>query len=476
MLFAFLFSNSVKAQNLPGSGNATSGFDPAYIDLPNFPQLQFPITIMTWMKTPPSPGSGVFPTLFSSAQSTSFSGYVGYWLAFNDAPSSSISISIGNGGGCFHGACRRTYTAPFPSHLFNSWVHVAVVMQSAAQVSIYINGISSNLTTTGNSNINSISYPSSSTNTARLGASQQNILHRYYGQLDEFSVWNTALTEPQVREFMCKKIPTHASSLVAYYNFDEENPTDPVLDASTPAYNGSVVGGSIPRVPSGAYIGDESDFSYNISLFGSLTHANSSGDSIFAAVTPTNIEGIHIYTVNERPNHVNGFTDPNKAYERYYGYFVVQNSNPSTINLAIDAKSNPLPTSVKNRSSNAAPNWNSMPFTASGSTLTFDFTQPASEFIFEMQSGISVNLFEKSDIRVFPNPSHGVFSIENIPPGLDNVSITVSDVNGKIIKKTVLALSTTFASLDLSNIESGTYFLHLSHSLGQMTKPILIIR
>ncbi len=474
-----LFSIELHAQGLPGSGNCASGFNQGYIDIPNFPQLQMPLTIMAWVKTPPSPSPGVFPNIFSSAQSTPSSGYVGFWLAFSDASTNpQISFSISNGGGCFHSACRRTYTAQFPAHLFNQWVHLAVIISSPTQAQIFINGVSMSITTSGNQNINSIKYPTSAGgNLARIGASMQNILHRYNGEIDELSIWNVALTPSQVQGFMCKKTPPTTPGLIAYYKFDEPNATVPVQDASTPQYNGTTAGGGpMTRPFSGAPIGDESDYTYSLGTMPTLHHSNTSGDSIFATLSPANAQGLHFYTVNARPNHLNGFAgDTNTAFERYYGYYVVQNAPSQNHLVSVNAYSNPGPISLHHRLNNAESIWDTLPIVPSGSGLNFNFTEPTTEFIFGMESGISVNLFDRTDVRIFPNPSKGFITIENIPESLSGLQISVFDVQGKIIKTQNFQTNESTVRLDLSQLAPGEYFIYLNHPLGRMIKSILIM-
>jgi gliding motility-associated-like protein len=372
--------------NFPGSGNSAQGFNPGFVEIPNFPNQQMPFSLLTWIKVPQAPPSGTFYPIFSSSQGASGTGYRGFWLQINPAAGNSavLVISFGNGAGCFTASCRRSFRIPIPQHYINTWIHVAAVVSSPTQAQLYINGVTSTLVIDGNANISSIAYPpASQTNIARIGAYAQPQLDRFNGEIDEMSIWSTALTAAQVREFMCKKIPPTTPGLIAYYKFDEPNATVPVQDASTPAYNGTTMGGPMTRPLSGAFIGDESDYSYNASATSPLLHTNSSGDSILAAPFSTNIQGIQMYTVNTRPNHINGFGgDTACLANRYHGYYVARSSGAAS-NVSIEAHTSPASVSVRRRLDNAATNWLAVT-PVPGPGLTFNFTGVGSEFMFNM--------------------------------------------------------------------------------------------
>ncbi len=387
-LFFLLVINSLKicAQTLPGSGNAAVNFNPGYIDVPNFPNQPLPFSIMAWIRLPQAPPSGIAFPIFSSSQGAPGFGYRGFWFQVNPAAGggATLVISYGNASGCFNPNCRRSFRIPIQAHYINNWIHVAAVVTSSTQGQLYINGVSSPPIIDGNASVTSIAYPpASQTNVARIGAYAQPQLDRFNGDIDEMSIWSVALTQAQVREFMCKKIPPTTPGLLAYYKFDEPNATVPVQDASTPAYNGTTMGGPMTRPLSGAFIGDESDFSYNVSAVNPLLHVNTWGDSILAAPFSPNIQGIQMYTVNVRPNHLNGFgNDTACLSDRYHGYYVARSSAVAS-NVSINANTNPGAISVRRRLNNAGPTWLPVtPIPGVGPGLTFNFTGVGSEFMF----------------------------------------------------------------------------------------------
>jgi hypothetical protein len=93
-----------------------------------------------------------------------------------------------------------------------SWTHVAVV-QAGADVQLYINGV-----------LEASSSINSTTNFINLylgarrysGADDQ----FFNGQLDEVSVWNTALSAAQVQDYMNRSLAGDETGLVSYYRMD----------------------------------------------------------------------------------------------------------------------------------------------------------------------------------------------------------------------------------------------------------------
>lgn len=70
-------------------------------------------------------------------------------------------------------------------------------------------------------------------------------------------------------------------------------------------------------------------------------------------------------------------------------------------------------------------------------------------------------------VKIFPNPSNGIFKIEGLPINQKN-KISVSTIDGKLIKKK-LSNSTT-ETIDLSNQVSGTYLLVINKQTFKILK------
>lgn len=87
----------------------------------------------------------------------------------------------------------------------------------------------------------------------------------------------------------------------------------------------------------------------------------------------------------------------------------------------------------------------------------------AEDWTVNVQANLSAELFEKENITVYPNPSNGIFKIEN-----DNINkIEVFDLTGKIIKSN--KASSPIISIDLTTFETGVYFAKLTNDKNEVT-------
>lgn len=78
------------------------------------------------------------------------------------------------------------------------------------------------------------------------------------------------------------------------------------------------------------------------------------------------------------------------------------------------------------------------------------------------------NLYE-NDIYVYPNPSKGIFNIKNESKQTIS-SIEVLDINGRIIN---INSKINATSIDLSNVNSGIYFLKIHTETTTITKKVI---
>jgi hypothetical protein len=80
------------------------------------------------------------------------------------------------------------------------------------------------------------------------------------------------------------------------------------------------------------------------------------------------------------------------------------------------------------------------------------------------------NSIEK-ELNIFPNPSNGVFQVEQ--ESQHTLELTITDVNGRIIlQKTMESLHN---SIDLSADESGIYFYRATRDDGQTKSGKLVV-
>ncbi|MFZ1532571.1 MAG: LamG-like jellyroll fold domain-containing protein [Chitinophagaceae bacterium] len=173
----------------------------------------------------------------------------------------------------------------------NKWVHLAVVKSGFNGV-LYMDGIQV---------ATSISY------SVGAGGTQTQIGKQYGPHLeyadafmDEIRIWNTALSAPEVRDWMNRKItPNHPtfSNLVSYYNFDEKNVllTYEVKGAKT----GMLVNGP-QYITSGAPIGDASVHNIANPLV-PATLTLPTGENFSALQGAGTALGLYVYVVKDPP-------------------------------------------------------------------------------------------------------------------------------------------------------------------------------
>ncbi|WP_370088103.1 LamG-like jellyroll fold domain-containing protein [Ekhidna sp.] len=189
------------------------------------------------------------------------------------------------------------------------WVHVAVTYNSSLnQVSFYINGVQDGQFTYAIT-------PSDfgDTNPVFIGKQGYGCDCNYMnGEIDEIRIWDFVRSEVDIRSDLAQKVTNIHSSyanLLAYYRMDDSG--DGTLSDVVGVNDGTINGGA-GHVPSGAHLGDESNYDY------------SGLDFSFLDIDVRNISGagpFHIYRVNQTPadTEVSGFNNIDDG--DYYGIF-----------------------------------------------------------------------------------------------------------------------------------------------------------
>ena len=80
------------------------------------------------------------------------------------------------------------------------------------------------------------------------------------------------------------------------------------------------------------------------------------------------------------------------------------------------------------------------------------------------------NVTLSSDIVLFPNPVNDVLNVSIANSGMDKIRFSISDIHGRHIKALPEAEGAVEYQLDISDFESGVYFLNISSSRGQSVK------
>ncbi len=346
-----------------GSGNALH-YDNInqYVDIAqNWPIDSFPFTIMAWIKAE-VPTAASAP-IVSSNNSTL--GYSGFNVQLVNNGGWHFELMLGSGGTGFVSGTRRSKLVPF--NQFNRWCHLAVVVNGVGNYDMYINGILSTGTYSGSSNTFSFNPPG----LPRIGyfyASSTN-QPTFRGDIDEVSIWAIGLTQTQIRNRMCKNIPTTAPGLVSYYKLNETTGTA-ITDSGPSSKNGTLSSTTL-RATSGAPIGDEVAYFYPSTNSPTMKLVNISGDTIKVANVSGAVQGMHIYTVIGPPNTQNGIVTTCPS-NRYHGVFpVTSGSNNITYQVQFRRPSYTQSTCYS-RTDNAVTTWsaNTVTQTANGFNWT----------------------------------------------------------------------------------------------------------
>ncbi|MGB3005835.1 MAG: LamG-like jellyroll fold domain-containing protein, partial [Chitinophagaceae bacterium] len=259
----------------------------------------------------------------------------------------------------------------------NRWNHLAIVYSSGNH-EMYLNGIlvgaSGELGTIQNATV-----PLTFGGWIGDGSCFGNV------ELDEVRIWNTALSETQIRNWMNRKItPDHPafSNLVGYYTFDEQN----LLQAydSNGAKTGVLTNGP-QYVTSGAPIGDGSSYDF-INATKSATLTLPTGENFTSTETSGTPGGISVFVVKDPPENQTGILGIG-ANDHYFGVHVSGGSSPQytavynyTGNPFVSAATEPTLQLFK-RNDNSAANWTNSSATLNTTANTLTITGQNTEYI-----------------------------------------------------------------------------------------------
>ena len=200
------------------------------------------------------------------------------------------------------------------------WYHVAGTFDGQ-NLRVYINGELAGTTpyvgsiTQGNYElrIGNISFTSGGT--------------RYFdGMIDEVRVWDTALSETDIKTYMCKHV-TSNNPLYANLQGNWKMDTPGTVIDSSPNGNNGTVSGAV-HVTSGAPIGDESLYAYGTNT--NLTLDYMGVDSINVTSSTVN-PMVHVYRIDGAPTTGSATSSINQMDNtHYYGVFT-SGSSPYTM-------------------------------------------------------------------------------------------------------------------------------------------------
>ena len=360
--------------NNPGSGNAVSftGNQDSYIQLPSLLNGTNIFSTDFWVKTTDNNSAGTYwqkPTLVGNASPSSNDGDFG--------------IVVNNGQiGVWSGICSCGDQELQTTKVINDdkWHHVAVVSDGNNLV-LYVDGVQMP---------GSISVAGGTLQTAaRPWAIGKNNSCCSAGSpvnasIDEFRVWDIALTETQIRERMCRKIKNSDplyNNLFAAYNFNE--------NSGVSALNAKSIGHAVlynaARMTSGAPVGDAAAYDFtSVTKTAGISHAG--GESFSVTSTTGNPDGIQVYRVDEQPNSINGVVSIGNA-DKYFGVFQSGGTSPQ-YNAVYNYTGNPNVTAANEhtlalykRTDNAVTSWANGIATLDMVANTLTLTGQSTEYI-----------------------------------------------------------------------------------------------
>jgi hypothetical protein len=372
----------------PGSGNAISfdGVDD-YVEAPGQSYLNFGVNqdfvVETWVKIPANQTAGSIDKII-----------IDKWGGFGTGNAYPFSIRYIDDPGVNNGkiVAVRSNDIGGGVDIFslnaindNKWHHIALA-KNGTTLSLYVDGVLNGSAT--DLSAGSTANTASLTIGKRNGGSFPAILT---AGIDEVRIWNTGMTQTQIRERMCRKITSTDAlytNLVAYYNFDETTGST-AIDASANS-SGATLTNNPARLTSGAPIGNTSSFDYNATPSALLTYT--SGETFSATATAGSPTGIHVYSVNEKPNNTTGALGAGDN-DRYFGVFVAGGTAPQytaiynyTGNPLVTAGNEPL-LILNKRDNNAAALWSNSSAALNTTANTLTATGQNTEYMLGLSSG-----------------------------------------------------------------------------------------
>jgi len=75
---------------------------------------------------------------------------------------------------------------------------------------------------------------------------------------------------------------------------------------------------------------------------------------------------------------------------------------------------------------------------------------------------------------VFPNPSNDLIIVQAIGLVQNDVVLTLTDIQGKLIATQEILAGSTMALFDVSTLYAGTYFISYTDANGKQSKAVII--
>ncbi len=85
-----------------------------------------------------------------------------------------------------------------------------------------------------------------------------------------------------------------------------------------------------------------------------------------------------------------------------------------------------------------------------------------------------INNINNENISIYPNPSNGIFTIQNPVGSLRPAGVSITDITGKTIYNQQLGIHNSQFVIDISNQPTGIYFINIQTESGIYTEKLII--
>ena len=397
-----------------GNGLDFDGIDD-YVSLPSAVYFSGNFTIEAW----------VYPRDFGNWERIMDFG--------NGAGNNCVLLSTTYGGGGYPGF--YVGGAQFQANtklVLNQWNHVAATLNGTT-ATIYVNGVASGTAT--------FPVPANVVRTkCYLGKSNWGDPN-LNGKMDEFRIWNTALTQAQIQATMNTQLVGNETGLVAYYNFNQgvvagnNNGLTTVNDQTVNAYNGSLnnfgLTGSSSNWVAGAQSTGGSSALGNVCVNSTLQLTNTTTGGVWTSANTA------IATVDNT-----GLVTGKSAGTVIISY-TVTNSNNCITTVTTSITVNPLPTAsisgtITVKKGDPSP---TVTFTGGNGTAPYTFT-------YTINGGASLTVTSTGNTATISAPT-------NIPGAFDYALVSVKDASASTCINNAIGVATVTIN-PLQGVISGT--------------------
>ena len=216
------------------SNNYSMSFDGVddWIEVPtssSLDNISTELTVSAWIN-PVNLSNGTHPRIVDRSEGPG--GVNDRWL-LTWSPTGTVDFGIGSGAN----GCLGNSVTPL-----NSWTHIAATFNNG-QIYIYINGI---LDASATSSIISLSHIQNCN--LKIGSAPASSF--FPGKIENVHLWNTALSQIEIQQYMNCPPTGNESGLVGYWNFEEGSGTT-AYDQTPNGNNGTINGATYDtNVPS----------------------------------------------------------------------------------------------------------------------------------------------------------------------------------------------------------------------------------